>query len=223
MKRTKKISKAVCLLFCLCVMGLTACGKKSEGNINAESGTSTEDGSKTSISVNKDGSITSKIVEDFGENYYDIDGLKTMIETSITEYQQSSSSAKVQLKKCSEASGVVKVHMEFGDYQSYAGFNEENFFAGTVQAANQAGFDLNITLHGVASEGTSISKPELMGMGSNHIVFVEAVKPEEGQEVESIRVNCFDEILYVSEGVTVVDKKSADVKPVQGYGIIVFK
>ena len=53
--------------------------------------------------------------------------------------------------------------MEFGDYQSYAGFNDEVFFAGTVQAANKAGFDLNMSLKGVGGnqENATISKPDL--------------------------------------------------------------
>ena len=57
------------------------------------------------------------------------------------------------------------------------------------------------------SENATVSKPELLGMGSNHIVILELEKPEEGQEVQPIRVNCFDEILYVGDGVTVVGKR----------------
>ena len=60
-------------------------------------------------------------------------------------------------------------------------------------------------------------------MGDRHIVIFEAPETEEGVEAETIRISCFDEILYVGEGVTAVNKKSADVKLSDGYGIIVFK
>ena len=49
------------------------------------------------------------------------------------------------------------------------------------------------------------------------------VATKEDVEAETIRISCFDEILYVGEGVTAVNKKSADVKLSDGYGIIVFK
>ena len=40
---------------------------------------------------------------------------------------------------------------------------------------------------------------------------------------DQIRVNCFDEILYISDGVTTTGKKSAYVELTNGYRIIVFK
>lgn len=220
MKKFMRVGKAVLLVLCLCMLGLTACGEKTEESIvdSAESAIST-------ISVKKDGSISTQIVEDFGESYYDETGLKSMIETSIAEYKAEDATAQITLKSCKVAEGVANVLMEFGDYKAYAGYNGEHFFAGTIQAANMEGFDLNVTLNSVSdkSEKTSISKPELLGMGESHIIFIEAVESDETQEAETIRVECFDEILYVGEGVTAVGKKSADVKLSSGYGIIVFK
>jgi len=217
------------------MLGLTACGEKSEGNTGGGTASNTsakaDDVTNTSITINKNGSITSKIVEDFGESYYDIDGLKTMIESSINEYVAANASAEVSLKKCDASKGVVKVQMEYGNYNSYAGFNGEQFFAGTIQEANQAGFDLNLNLNAVTdkSEKTSISKADLLGMGDNHIVILETANTNEGlqtdtiSEIETMRVECFGEIMYVGEGVALVGKKSADVQLTGGYGIIVFK
>lgn len=226
MGKMMSTGKAAFLTLCICMLGLTACGDKSSGNTNGNKNSSSNvnDSSGTSVSINKDGSISSKIVEDFGESYYDVSGLKDMIETSISEYKATNASAQVNLKKCDVSKGATNVQMEFGDYEAYAGFNGENFFTGTIQAANQAGFDLNITLNAVSNAGdkTSVSKADLMGMGSNHIVIFDAAVVDE-EEVETVRVNCFDEILYVSEGVSAVDSKSADVTLAGGYGIIVFK
>lgn len=212
-----RVGKALFLVLCFCMASLTACGEKAQEGGVSESTIS-------SISVNKDGSISSKIVEDFGESYYDAGGLKSMIESAIADYKAEDSTAQVKLKSCEASGGNVNVLMEFADYKSYSGFNGESFFAGTIQEANFAGFDLNITLQAVSDKAdkTSISKPELLGMGDSHIVILESEQAD-GEDVQTIRVNCFGDILYVGDGVTAVGKKSADVAFADGYGVIVFK
>lgn len=217
MKKFMRVGKTFALVLCVLVLGLTACGNETKENAG--------EAQISSVSVKKDGSISSRIIEDFAQSYYDTDGLKAMIETSIAEYKAQNSQAQISLQKCEEKQGVIEVLMEFGSDRDYAGFNDEDFFAGTIQAANQAGYDLNVTLQAISdkAEKTSISKPDLLGMGDHHIVIFAAPETENGEEAEAIRINCFDEILYVGEGVTAVDKKNADVKLSDGYGIIVFK
>jgi hypothetical protein len=210
-----RVRKIVFLVLCAGLLGLTACGKDTES--------SGDDGTVSSITIKKDGTIIGNIVEDFGESYYDADSLKSMIETSISEYKSSNATAQITLKSCKATDNVVTVNMEYGDYSSYAGFNEEYFFAGTVTGANQSGFDLNVSLKSVSDDASAISKPQLLEMGDNHIVILEADNTDDDTEPETVRVNCYGEILYVSDGVTVVGKKSADVKLTEGYGIIVFK
>lgn len=214
------ILKAAILMICLCMMGLAACGEVVEQE-NKEVKDEVA-ATVSSISIEKDGSISSTIVEAFSGDFYYEDGdegLKPMIESSINEYTSANASAQIKLKSIKLKDGVVRVLMEYGDYQAYAGFNREDFFAGTVKDANMAGFDLNVTLKSV-SDDTQISKPELLGMGDNHIV-IEII--ENAEAADLIRVNCFDEILYISDGVTAVGKKSADVSLTDGYRIIVFK
>lgn len=59
-------------------------------------------------------------------------------------------------------------------------------------------------------------------MGDNHIVIAN-VEDTDQTVSDQIRVNCFDEILYISDGVTTTGKKSAYVELTNGYRIIVFK
>jgi hypothetical protein len=204
----------------VCVMGLTACG--------AGSGTATDENGDaiSSITINKDGSISNSIVEDFGESYYDEASLKTMIEDSISEYINKSSDMNIDkpsLKSCKVADGYANVTIDYESYKAYAGFNGEDLFVGTVAEANLAGYDLNVTLKDVAETSNTISKPQLLSMGDSHIVIWEAVALAEGEEPETVRINCYDDILYVGDGVASVGKKSADVTISDGYGIIVFK
>lgn len=218
-KVEKVMRKAIVLMLCVCMLGLASCGEvidQENQDVRDEVASTT-----TSIAIEKDGSITSTIVESFGESYYDENGLKSMIESSIDEYTSAHENAKIKLKDFKVKDSVANVHMEYGDYQAYAGFNSENFFAGTIMDANMAGFDLNVTLRSV-SDNSEISKPELLGMGDSHIV-IEIVENAGESAVEQIRVNCFDEILYISEGVAAAGKKSAYVELSQGYRIIVFK
>ena len=66
------------------------------------------------------------------------------------------------------------------------------------------------------------TKPDLLGMGDNHIVILEP-SVEEEDVTQVVRVECSDEILYVGDGVTVTGKKSADVTVSDGYKVIVFR
>lgn len=207
-------------MMCICVLGLAACGEKTPDAKDELAPAST----KSSVSVNKDGSIVSTIVEDFVESYYDVEGLKSMIESSIAAYKAENSAAEIKLKSCKAKDGVANVVIEFGDYQAYAGFNQENFFVGTIKDANMAGYDLNVTLSAVSekSENVTVSKPELLGMGDSHVVIVENVENQEA-EPDLMRVDCFGEILYVGDGVTAVGKKSVNVSYSEGSKMIVFK
>lgn len=217
-----RIGKSIILIACLGVLGLTACGEViQQDNQDSKEVTDELATTTTSVSIEKDGSITSTIVEGFGESYYDEDGLKSMIETDIDAYTSAHETAKIKLKNLKVKDSMVNVLIEYGDYQAYAGFNGENFFAGTIRDANMAGFDLNVTLRSV-SDNTEISKSELLGMGDSHIV-IQIVEGMEDTIVEQIRVNCFDEILYVSDGITASGKKSAYMELTNGYRIIVFK
>lgn len=216
-----KMGKAIILLLCFCMLGLTACGEvvQPENKEVKDELAATV----TSLSIEKDGGISNTIVESFSGDYYYEDGeegLKTMIESSIDEYTSGNGDAQIKLKSFKVKDGVATVVMEYGDYQTYAGYNGEDFFAGTIRDANMAGFDLNVTLKSI-SDDTTASKPELLGMGDSHIVIVGCEKDPE--QPEQLRINCFDEILYVGDGVATVGKKSADISLSKGYKIIVFK
>lgn len=216
-----KMGKAIILVLCFCMLGLTACGEvvQPENKEVKDELAATV----TSLSIEKDGGISNTIVESFSGDYYYEDGeegLKTMIESSIDEYTSGNGDAQIKLKSFKVKDGVATVVMEYGDYQTYAGYNGEDFFAGTIRDANMAGFDLNVTLKSI-SDDTTASKPELLGMGDSHIVIVGCEKDPE--QPEQLRINCFDEILYVGDGVVTVGKKSADISLSKGYKIIVFK
>ncbi len=219
MKKFLKSGAFAAMLFAVCALALAACGKngaQEDGAIDSKE--------LSAISVKKDGTVEGRIVEDFGEDYYDEAGLKAMIDEAISEYSAESLSSEITLKSCKASDGKIIVEMEYGDYKAYAGFNSENFFAGTIKDAYTAGYDLDYTLSSAAADKAEvISKQDILNMGENHIIIFERIADDDEPITSPLRINCFDEILYVSEGVTAVSKKSANYTLSEGMGVIVFK
>lgn len=219
---------------CVLALGLCACGSSQSKDADS-SLTST-------ITLKKDGSIESKTVEDFGTGYSE-DGLKSLIDASIAMYQKQSESSQISLKSC-EKNGQDKliVEMTFNHSEAYAGWNNyfldymyasemgmdssniendtQGFFVGTISDAYAAGYSLETTLKAASdnSDKSSVTKADLLSMGDRHIVILESYDDD-----EPVIVNCYDEILYVGDGVTTIGKKSASVNTADRYGIIVFK
>lgn len=202
------------ILAVLAVM-LTACGAKTDTEKAANA--------INTLTLEKDGSVQNIIIESFEQEYYDLDGLNTMIQDSIAEYKKQNPTAEITLVASELMDGQVCVTMKYDSSNSYMGYNNETLFAGTVQEAYSAGYDLDVTLRDVADETVSIGRDELLGMGERHIVIMELPTPQEGQTVNRMRLNCYGNILYMGEGSTLVSKKSVDIEHTQGVSVVVFK
>ncbi len=184
----------------------------------ASEGVATEEKVMNSLSVFEDGSIESVIIEDFSESYYNVGDLTKMIQDTISTYQKEDPNSTIVLETCELLENQVKVVMRFNSAEAYSGYNSEDLFLGTIQEAYDEGYDLNMTLTGTDKEASKIGRQELLGLGESHIVILENTI-EEG----TLRVNCYDTILYTGDGVSRVEKKKADVVPAQGLSVIVFK
>lgn len=215
-------------------LGLCACGDNQTKEVDNQTA--------STITLEKDGSIESRLVENFGADYSE-DGLKNLIDTSITAYQKQAGASSVNLNSCEKNNkGQLVVEMTFNDSTAYAGWNNyfldymyasemgldnssiesstEGFFAGTISDAYSAGYNLDTTLNSVSNNSikSSVTKSDLLGMGDNHIVILARYEDD-----DPIGIKCYDEILYVGDGVTATGKRSANVSTTEGYGIIVFK
>lgn len=191
------------------ILGMTACGTEDA---------SVEENLMNSISIEKDGSIESIIVEDFTESYYSVEDLKNMIQDTITDYRKQDPDSEITLETCEMVDQKVKVVLKYNSADTYSGYNSETLFVGTVQEAYAEGYDMNMSLTGTDKEGTKIGRQELLNMGENHIMIMENVIKD-----GTLRVNCYDTILYTGNGITPIAKKKVDVEPTKGYSVIVFK
>ena len=226
------------------VLALCACGDSgTTKNEKKEKADKEENSAESAITLKKDGSVESKLSADgFGADYSE-DGIKNLIDTSISGYQKLSASSEIKLKNCKKDSqDKLVVEMTFNDSAAYAGWNNylldylyasesgmdssgienntEGFFAGTISDAYTAGYGLEFTLTAVSDKNSkqSVTKSDLLSMGDTHIVILSRFDDD-----EPIVVNCYNEILYIGDGVTVTGKKSATVDAMDGYGIIVFQ
>ena len=188
---------------------LTACG----------SGADAEQETVNSLTLDKDGSVENMIIEGFDKDYYDLDGLNAMIKDSIEQYCRQNPSADITLKGSEVSDGQVRVSMKYDSAASYMGYNSETLFVGTVQEAYSAGYDLNISLTDVKDSSNTIGKQELLEMGEKHIVIIQLPSTM----TDGMRLQCFGEILYISDGVNPVSKKTADIEQSQGASVVVFK
>lgn len=188
---------------------LTACG----------SGVDAEQETVNSLILDKDGSVENMIIEGFDKDYYDLDGLNAMIKDSIEQYCRQNPSADITLKGSEVSDGQVRVSMKYDSAASYMGYNSETLFVGTVQEAYSAGYDLNISLTDVKDSSNTIGKQELLEMGEKHIVIIQLPSTM----TDGMRLQCFGEILYISDGVNLISKKTADIEQSQGVSVVVFK
>lgn len=209
------------MMFGICALGITACGNK-EGSSTQED---TALDSMNYISINKDGSLESQIIETFEESYYNVDDLSTMINSSISDFKAANSEAEVSLKSCNTDNGSVKVVMSFDSYKSYSDFNGEIFYAGTIKDAYAAGMSLDVELSAISekTQPQKIGKKNLLEMGDNHIVIFDQTNISDEVESDVIRIKCFGDILYVGDGVTPSGKKTADIAGDSNSKVIVFK
>lgn len=176
------------LLSLLAVFVFCACGQNTE----------TEE---TSVRIEKDGTVTNTIVEEFDESLYDVGALKSMVLSEAAAFNNTAGEKSVSVDKLETKDGKVIVGMTFAGASKYTEFNEKILFYGTVSEGCESGLDLDITLLSTKKDGGSIGKEEILKMGDSPLVILE----------EPITVETPSKILYASENVAVLSANSAKV------------
>ena len=165
---------------------LMACGAVKPAEVNT-------------VSVDKKGNVTGTIVEDFSQDYYNADELNKMIDDEVASFNQKSGADHVAVSSYNAEEGKVSLVLTYASYDDYANFNEETFFVGTVSQAYDAGY----TFADVKSvDGQdSLSKDKVLEKGTSQIMICEAAQ----------NYVVPGKITYVSDNVTINDKKSVTV------------
>ena len=188
------------MLIVITILMLAGCGREAEVTTNT-------------VIVEKKGKVTGAIVEDFAQDYYNSDELKQMVEEEVTSYNESSGGEDVSLNRFEVKDGIAKVYLDYDSADTYTAFNGKTLFTGTVAETYDAGYDLDIKMTDANDSTVTIGKDDILGMGDNHIVITE----------EPVNVRTYGKILYISDGVSLVDYKEATVSEDAGTAVIIFK
>lgn len=123
----------------LLILSLTGCGQAAKLPETVEN---------TSLVVEKDGKVTSYLVNTFDKDFYNLDGLTQMVEEEAEEFNATHTEAtenpmNVKTVQALGDGALVQVVQEFADTDSYAEYNEQDLFYGTRVEALAQGLTVN--------------------------------------------------------------------------------
>ena len=152
---------------------------------------------ESSLIFSKKGAVTDVIVEPFGQDYYDEEGLNTFFAEKINDFKASTDSGNVVLSSLDVNKGIARAVLDFDKAETYQSFYNVDCFYGTINDAYDTGYGLNVTLKAVDSSET-IKKEDLMNMQKKRIIILG----------EQIQVFTKDKIKYTSANVEVINNKN---------------
>lgn len=211
MKKGNRILLAAFMFFLL-----TGCGK-----------TSVE---KTTIAIQKDGTIEHTIVEDFGEG--SVDALESMMSEKAAAYNNSNSAEEkgVTVDAVEAGEGVIRVVMTYPDADAFDGFMNMDvvevdpalrapFFYGTVEEAYVQGFDLEVELRGAEDDSVLQGKDDILAMGKSRIIIYD----NEMNLGSPVQIRTQDKPLYISGNVSAAGKNVVEISGAEQLAYILLK
>lgn len=173
--------KSVLLILAIS-FGLIGCGQDKAPEVS-------------SVSIGNDGTITHQIVGDFEQNYYEVEGLKTLAEDRVAEYCANNGGDSVTLESVEEKDGSILIRLHYATDQDYSEFNHRELFLGTLTEAGKQGYLLEaVPFVSVDGEATEIGFME--DLDKKQIVII-ATKPS-----EELVVNTYGKVLYINRSMT---------------------
>lgn len=182
----------------------------------------------TSVYIRKDGSVSSAVYEPFDVGIYSKDELQVFVEDAVSAYNQKNAGVaaaytddtkellSVAISSLEVKDSTAALKMEYASCEDYLQFNESEgslsqLASGTVEGAVSAGIDMS-RIEVLTAEGTDKVKGDELD-SEYHVVFVEGTS---AIVVEGT-------IKYVTAGVTIEDKDTAQVSSDGALACIVFK
>ena len=95
----------------------------------------TEEQNESCLTIKKSGAVTHRIIEDFGEENYDLEELRAMTEEEIDAFYDQSEGKSVELTQLKESGGKLTMVMDYDSVEAYNEFNETALFSGTIEEA----------------------------------------------------------------------------------------
>lgn len=155
---------------------------------------------RETIEIKKDGSIVETVRESFEEEYYNIEELESYIASAVASYNEDFEDARIELDKCSIKDTIAEAVLKYESMEDYMGFNDMEIFVGDLSELAETSYHDSVNLKD--RKGTSVSLSHLIASGESY----EAVVITQPCEVK-----VSGKIAYVSDGVEILSRKTADV------------
>ncbi|MCH5274901.1 MAG: hypothetical protein J1E65_03605 [Lachnospiraceae bacterium] len=206
MQKTRYALIGALLIYTAGVFCLAGCGETME---TAE---------VTSLMIEKNGIVTSNIVEDFGKDFYSIDTLKAMMQEEINSYNASHPAAmSLQTVELSEEiEGGVLVRLQYASCADYAEFNDEELFYGTPSEAQAAGYSLNAEFVDTDGNAANIGETEILAIKDAKILIIR-------QSAQVSKVFLPGKVLYMSTGTVLAGSKVVELPGPEEEGNIMWQ
>ena len=150
---------------------------------------------ESTIFITSKGVVKNAIIESFDKSYYDFDELYETVEKEVKAYCLDKNEEAVTISSLVEENDSVALLMDYQTVEDYVEFNETLLFSGTFSEAAAAGY-LPEELYDM--EGNSV-EVDLESLGALNVIVTE----------ESVCLQTSSNIKYVSDNVTILDKKLA--------------
>lgn len=158
-----------------------------------------DDVDTTTVVIKKDGTIEENIITDFDKDYYSVGGLEQMLNEQIARYNQSAGEGTVKLDSVTEREdgSSVKTKIIYKGDEDYSQIHNQVFFNGTVSEAYDEGRIFAPVIN--QETGATLSEADILELGDKKIVISE----------EAVNISVSGKITHISEGITLLDKKTA--------------
>lgn len=177
----------------------------------------------TGLRIDKNGAVTSSIVETFDKAYYAADGLETMIREEIAAYcGENSEQVTLQsvelLKVDAEQTGEVQpqkiaVTMKYASCEDYAAFNEAVLFYGTVAEAQAAGYQFDTTWVSASDAQMKLTAEEFSSLSDKKVLIAG----------EMLQVLLPAKVAYMTEGTELINNKCINIVNTDGLTYVIMK
>lgn len=153
---------------------------------------------ETTVTVNDKGTVEELLLEDFSDETYKEEELTAQINGLVEAYNKETGKEAVSVKNLQVKDKKAKVQMEYQTVADYRGFNQVDFFAGSVQEAQKEGYTFASDF--TDAKGKDASKAGIPdGCEKKQVIIIR----------EPMQVLVPGTILYVSKNMEVVNESQA--------------
>lgn len=160
---------------------------------------------ETTVTVDDSGTVEELLLEDFSDETYKEKKLAAQINELVEAYNKEAGSEAVSVKSMQVKDKKAKVQLEYQSVADYRGFNQIDFFAGTVKEAQEEGYAFASDF--TDAEGKDVSRAGMPdGCEKQQVIIIR----------EPMQVLVPGTIQYVSKNMKVVNKSQARLSADEG-------